>query len=59
MEYRNLGNSGLKVSSYCLGTMTYGETTEENDAHLQISESVSKGINFICQFSELHAISIE
>ena len=47
MYYRNLGNSGLKVSSYCLGTMTYGETTEENDAHLQISESVSKGINFI------------
>ena len=47
MHYKNLGNSGLKVSSYCLGTMTYGETTEENDAHLQISESLSKGINFI------------
>ena len=47
MEFRYLGLSGLKVSSYCLGTMTYGETTEENDAHLQISEAFSSGINFI------------
>ena len=47
MHYKNLGNSELKVSSYCLGTMTFGETTEEDDAHLQISESLAKGINFI------------
>ena len=47
MDFRYLGLSGLKVSSYCLGTMTYGETTEENDAHLQISEAFSSGINFI------------
>ena len=47
MDIRYLGLSGLKVSSYCLGTMTYGETTEENDAHLQISEAFSSGINFI------------
>ena len=47
MEYKLLGKSDLKVSSYCLGTMTYGETTSEKDAHLQISESLSKGINFI------------
>ncbi len=25
MEYRNLGRTGLKVSSICLGTMTFGE----------------------------------
>ena len=47
MNFKNLGLSDLKVSSYCLGTMTYGETTEENDAHLQINEAVSAGINFI------------
>ena len=47
MDFRYLGKSDLKVSSYCLGTMTYGETTEENDAHLQISEAFSSGINFI------------
>ena len=27
MEYRRLGNTGLKVSSLCLGTMTYGSKT--------------------------------
>ncbi len=47
MDFKNLGLSDLKVSSYCLGTMTYGETTEEDDAHLQINEAVSAGINFI------------
>ena len=47
MEFRNLGKSDLKVSSYCLGTMTYGETTGESDAHLQINEAISAGINFI------------
>ena len=47
MDFRYLGLSGLKVSSFCLGTMTYGETTEEKDAHLQISEAFSYGINFI------------
>ncbi|MAH88597.1 MAG: aldo/keto reductase [Pelagibacterales bacterium] len=47
MEFRYLGKSDLKVSSYCLGTMTYGETTKESDAHLQINEAISAGINFI------------
>ena len=47
MDFKYLGLSDLKVSSYCLGTMTYGETTEESDAHLQINEAISAGINFI------------
>ena len=47
MHYKILGNSNLKVSSYCLGTMTFGETTDQVDAHLQINEALSKGINFI------------
>ena len=47
MIYKTLGKSKLKVSSYCLGTMTYGETTDENDAHLQINEALSSGINFL------------
>ncbi|HEY0482727.1 MAG TPA: hypothetical protein VGD37_34635, partial [Kofleriaceae bacterium] len=25
MKYRNLGSSGVKVSSLCLGAMTFGE----------------------------------
>ena len=46
MNYKFLGNSDLKVSTYCLGTMTFGETTSEEDGHYQLDESAS-GINFI------------
>ncbi|ATB40024.1 oxidoreductase [Cystobacter fuscus] len=33
MEYRKLGHSGLKVSSLCLGTMTFGEASEGSMMH--------------------------
>lgn len=33
MEYRNLGDSGLKVSTLCLGTMTFGEADENSFMH--------------------------
>ncbi len=33
MEYRKLGHSGLKVSSLCLGTMTFGEADEKSFMH--------------------------
>jgi aryl-alcohol dehydrogenase-like predicted oxidoreductase len=33
MEYRNLGNSGVKVSTLCLGTMTFGEADENSFMH--------------------------
>lgn len=33
MEYRNLGKSGLKVSTLCLGTMTFGEANENSFMH--------------------------
>ncbi len=33
MEYRNLGASGLKVSTLCLGTMTFGEANESSFMH--------------------------
>ena len=47
MFYKTLGKSDLKVSAYCLGTMTFGETTDQEDAHQQINESIENGINFI------------
>ncbi len=47
MEFKKLGNSDILVSSYCLGTMTFGETTSEDDAHSQINHSIENGINFI------------
>ncbi|MCB9669420.1 MAG: aldo/keto reductase [Alphaproteobacteria bacterium] len=33
MEYRNLGNTGTKVSTLCLGTMTFGEADENSFMH--------------------------
>ena len=32
MELKKLGMSELMVSPYCLGTMTFGETTQEDGA---------------------------
>ena len=46
MKYNFLGKSDLKVSNYCLGTMTYGEQTSERDAHLQMDKAFDSGINF-------------
>jgi len=33
MKQRFLGRSGLRVSELCLGTMTFGQDTDEADAH--------------------------
>ena len=46
MKYNFLGKSDLKVSNYCLGTMTYGEQTSEMDAHLQMDKAFDSGIKF-------------
>ena len=32
MEYRTLGRAGVKVSPLCLGTMMFGEPTNEKDS---------------------------
>jgi aryl-alcohol dehydrogenase-like predicted oxidoreductase len=47
MELRTLGSSDLKVSTICLGTMTFGEQNSEAEAHQQLDYAVSRGVNFI------------
>jgi aryl-alcohol dehydrogenase-like predicted oxidoreductase len=50
MEYNYLGETGLKVSNLCLGTMTFGKNPEdcnEETAHQIMDEFVTKGGNFI------------
>jgi len=57
MEYRNLGSSGLKVSSLCLGAMTFGEADEKSfmhkvgadapTSHKLIDRALEAGVNFI------------
>ena len=47
MEYRQLGNSGTRVSKLCLGTMNFGGSTDEPEAHRIIDTAIEGGINFI------------
>ena len=57
MKYRNLGAAGVKVSSLCLGAMTFGEADEksfmhkvgsdEATAHAVLDRALAAGINFI------------
>ena len=47
MEYRRLGTTGTLVSSLCLGTMTFGQETDEQEAHAILDRYVEAGGNFI------------
>jgi len=47
MEYRFLGNTGLKVSELCLGAMTLGREVAEEDSHQMLDHFVEAGGNFI------------
>jgi aryl-alcohol dehydrogenase-like predicted oxidoreductase len=47
MEYRNLGSSGLKVSRLCLGTMMFGDRTDEAEAARMAASAREAGVNFI------------
>ncbi|KAB8138220.1 aldo/keto reductase [Gracilibacillus oryzae] len=47
MKYRNLGNSGLKVSEIALGSwLTYGKAVEDKTAESCIHKAYELGINF-------------
>jgi len=47
MEYRNLGNSGLRVSPICLGTMMFGDRTDAAEAGRIVDAARAAGVNFI------------
>ncbi len=47
MEYRKLGNSGLRVSPICLGTMMFGDRTEAIEAGRIVDSARAAGVNFI------------
>ncbi|HEX8747725.1 MAG TPA: aldo/keto reductase [Pyrinomonadaceae bacterium] len=52
MKYRRLGNTGLKVSELCLGTMTFGEKfyniaeVDQEGANRMVGRALDAGINF-------------
>ncbi|WP_299419417.1 aldo/keto reductase [uncultured Shimia sp.] len=47
MKMNPLGRTGIAVSEFCLGTMTFGTQTGEGEAHQQIDRSLEAGINFV------------
>ena len=58
MNFKNLGNTDLKVSTICLGTMTWGEQNTIKDAFQQMDYAVDKGINFF-DTAELYAVPMK
>ncbi|PUA17525.1 aldo/keto reductase [Glaciimonas sp. PCH181] len=47
MQYRRLGNSNLKVSALCLGTMMFGDQTDIGEAERIVASARAHGVNFI------------
>jgi aryl-alcohol dehydrogenase-like predicted oxidoreductase len=47
MDYCRLGSSGLEVSPLCLGTMTFGDTTDAAEAQRIVDSAFDAGVNFI------------
>ena len=46
MNYKKLGNTNLKVSTICLGTMTWGEQNTQNEGFEQMDYALDQGVNF-------------
>ena len=47
MEMRNLGRTGVKVSTLCLGCMMFGHRTTPDDSYAIIDRALDAGINFL------------
>jgi aryl-alcohol dehydrogenase-like predicted oxidoreductase len=47
MNYRQLGRSGLMVSPLCVGTMMFGDRTDEQEAREIVAIARDRGLNFI------------
>ncbi|WP_088894123.1 aldo/keto reductase [Leptolyngbya ohadii] len=47
MKYNSLGESDLRVSEICLGTMTFGRQNTIEEAHQQLDYAIAQGVNFI------------
>ncbi len=46
MNYKNLGNTDLDVSTICLGTMTWGEQNTQEEGFEQMDYALDHGVNF-------------
>jgi aryl-alcohol dehydrogenase-like predicted oxidoreductase len=55
MNYKKLGNTNLKVSTICLGTMTWGEQNTQEEGFEQMDYALDQGVNF-WDTAELYAV---
>lgn len=46
MKYKDLGTTGIKVSSLCMGTMTFGNEADEKISEVLFNRCREVGINF-------------
>ena len=47
MNFKKLGSTDIKVSSICLGTMTWGEQNTQKEAFEQMDYALDQGVNFL------------
>jgi aryl-alcohol dehydrogenase-like predicted oxidoreductase len=47
MRHHQLGESELRVSEVCLGTMTFGQQNTPKEAHEQLDHAFARGVNFV------------
>lgn len=55
MKYNSLGNTDIKVSQICLGTMTWGEQNTQEEAFAQMDMAADYGVNFF-DTAEMYAV---
>ena len=55
MNYRKLGTTDIKVSTICLGTMTWGEQNTQEEGFEQMDYALNQGVNF-WDTAELYAV---
>lgn len=47
MRRTELGRTGIEASAFCLGTMTFGTNTDEDESFRQLDASLDYGIDFL------------
>jgi aryl-alcohol dehydrogenase-like predicted oxidoreductase len=55
MQTIQLGQSDLRVTPICLGTMTFGEQVDEKDSHAILDRAVARELNFL-DTSEMYSV---
>ena len=56
MKTNELGRTGIIISDLCLGTMTYGTQTTQDDAFTQMDMALEAGIN-IFDTAEMYPVN--